>query len=120
MADRRRLVVVLVVLAVLAGASPAPAATEGTMTVGVHVTLVSRWLDPADTEGLITPFMVLYVPPYTALGEAVANYLQAIGIRSRVRTMERASFLASWREKKLRGLLIGATGAAGNAAARVE
>ena len=60
------------------------------------------------------------LPPYTALGEAVANYLQAIGIRSRVKTMERAAFLAAWREKKLKGLLIGATGAAGNAAARLE
>jgi peptide/nickel transport system substrate-binding protein len=60
------------------------------------------------------------LPPYTALGEAVASYLQAIGIKSRVRTMERAAFLASWREKKLKGLLIGATGAGGNAAARLE
>jgi peptide/nickel transport system substrate-binding protein len=60
------------------------------------------------------------LPPYTALGEAVGNYLQGIGIRSRVRTMERAAYLSAWREKKLRGLLIGATGAAGNAAARLE
>jgi peptide/nickel transport system substrate-binding protein len=60
------------------------------------------------------------LPPYTALAEAVAGYLQAIGIRTRVRTMERATFLSSWREKKLRGLVIGATGAAGNAAARLE
>jgi ABC-type transport system substrate-binding protein len=34
--------------------------------------------------------------------------------------MERAAFLATWREKKLHGLLIGATGAAGNPAARLE
>src|SRR5262245_53555310 len=60
------------------------------------------------------------LPPYTSLGEAVANYLQVIGIRARVRSMERAAFLSSWREKKLHGLLIGATGAAGNAAARLE
>jgi peptide/nickel transport system substrate-binding protein len=60
------------------------------------------------------------LPPYTSLAEAVGGYLQAIGIRSSVRTMERATFLTSWREKKLRGLLIGATGAAGNAAARLE
>jgi peptide/nickel transport system substrate-binding protein len=60
------------------------------------------------------------LPPYTSLGEAVANYLQTVGIRTRVRTMERAAFLTGWREKKLRGLLIGATGAAGNAAARLE
>jgi peptide/nickel transport system substrate-binding protein len=65
--------------------------------------------------GELTP-----LPPYTSLGEAVANYLQAIGILTRVRTMERAAFLSSWREKKLHGLLIGATGAAGNAAARLE
>jgi peptide/nickel transport system substrate-binding protein len=60
------------------------------------------------------------LPPYTSLGEAVANYLQAIGIRSRVRTLERAAFFTGWREKKLHGLLVGATGAAGNAAARLE
>ena len=60
------------------------------------------------------------LPPYTSLGEAVASQLQEIGIRTRVRTMERATFMSSWREKKLRGLVIGATGAAGNAAARLE
>src|SRR5262245_5347935 len=60
------------------------------------------------------------LPPYTSLGEAVANYLQTIGIKARVRTMERAAYLAAWREKKLHGLLIGATGAAGNAATRLE
>src|SRR5262245_10658965 len=60
------------------------------------------------------------LPPYTSLAEAVANYLQPIGIKTRVRTMERAAFISSWREKKLRNLAIGATGAAGNAAARLE
>jgi peptide/nickel transport system substrate-binding protein len=60
------------------------------------------------------------LPPYTSLGEAVGGYLQAIGIRASVRTMERATFMTSWREKKVHGLLIGATGAAGNAAARLE
>ena len=60
------------------------------------------------------------LPPYTTLGETVSGMLQAVGIRSHVRTMERATFMTTWREKKIRGLLIGATGAAGNAAARVE
>jgi peptide/nickel transport system substrate-binding protein len=41
-------------------APPAMAAPEGTMTWGVHITLASRWLDPAETEGIITPFMVMY------------------------------------------------------------
>jgi peptide/nickel transport system substrate-binding protein len=65
--------------------------------------------------GELTP-----LPPYTSLGEAVGSYLQAVGIRTTVRTMERATYMTNWREKKIRGLLIGATGAAGNAAARLE
>ena len=60
------------------------------------------------------------LPPYTSVAEAIGGYLQAIGIRTSVRTMERATFLASWREKKLHGLVFSATGAAGNAAARLE
>src|SRR5712691_6751834 len=56
-----RVVVVLsAVLPVFGAASPASAAPEGTMTWGVHITLASRWVDPAETEGIITPFMVLY------------------------------------------------------------
>ena len=51
----------LLVLLVLASLTPAFAAPpDGTMVIGVHVTLVSRWLDPGETEALITPFMVLY------------------------------------------------------------
>src|SRR5262245_43976665 len=50
-----------VALALALGAvRPAVAAPEGTMTWGVHITLASRWLDPAETEGIVTPFMVLY------------------------------------------------------------
>src|SRR5712692_4589057 len=41
-------------------AGPAAAAPEGTLTYGVHITLASRWLDPAETTGIATPFMVLY------------------------------------------------------------
>jgi peptide/nickel transport system substrate-binding protein len=60
------------------------------------------------------------LPPYTSVAEAIGGYLQVLGIRTSVRTMERATFLAAWREKKLRGLVFSATGAAGNAAARLE
>ena len=59
-------------------------------------------------------------PPYFSMGEAVASYLQAVGIRTKIRTMERAAMTAAWREKKLKNLIIGITGAAGNAATRVE
>jgi peptide/nickel transport system substrate-binding protein len=60
------------------------------------------------------------LPPYTSLGESVGSFLGAVGIRTRVRTMERATFMSTWSDKKLKGLVIGATGAAGNAAARLE
>ena len=59
-------------------------------------------------------------PPYNSMAEAVAGYLGAVGIRTRVRTMERATFLSTWGEKKLRGVVLGAQGAGGNAATRIE
>jgi peptide/nickel transport system substrate-binding protein len=60
------------------------------------------------------------LPPFTTMGEAVANNLAAVGIRTRVRTMERAAFLDAWRAKKLGGLIVNATAAQGNAASRIE
>jgi peptide/nickel transport system substrate-binding protein len=59
-------------------------------------------------------------PPFVLAGEAVVNYLNAVGIRIRMRTMERATFLTEWREKKLRGVFLAASGVAGNAATRAE
>src|SRR5215471_6124703 len=50
----------LIAILALGTVRPADANPEGTMTWGVHITLASRWLDPAETEGIITPFMVLY------------------------------------------------------------
>src|SRR5439155_19304020 len=59
-------------------------------------------------------------PPYTSMGEALASYLQAVGIKSRIRTIERATLTTAWREKKLKGVIVGITGAGGNAATRLE
>jgi peptide/nickel transport system substrate-binding protein len=36
------------------------AAPGGQLTWGIHVSLAPSWFDPAETSGLITPFMVLY------------------------------------------------------------
>jgi peptide/nickel transport system substrate-binding protein len=44
----------------LAGPAPASAAPEGQMTWAVHVSLAPTWFDPAETSGIITPFMILY------------------------------------------------------------
>jgi peptide/nickel transport system substrate-binding protein len=60
------------------------------------------------------------IPPFYVMGEAVVNYLNAVGIRVRMRTMERAAFYTAWKEKKLPGLSIVGAGASGNAATRVE
>ena len=59
-------------------------------------------------------------PPYHSLAEGVANYLQAVGLRIKVRPMERAALIAALKEKKLTGLTSGGTGILGNAATRLE
>src|SRR5207249_1616854 len=59
------------------------------------------------------------LPPFTTIGESVATYLGAIGIRTQVRRMERATFFAAWREKQLRGLIVHSATAMGNAATRL-
>jgi peptide/nickel transport system substrate-binding protein len=41
-------------------ASPSAAAPEGQMTWAVHVSLAPTWFDPAETPGVIVPFLVLY------------------------------------------------------------
>ena len=55
-----------------------------------------------------------------ATAEAVLNYLQAAGIRTRLRPLERAAFLKSYQEKKLKNLVYGLSGIGGNAATRIE
>ena len=60
------------------------------------------------------------IPPFFTTGESVVNYLNAVGIRTRMRQVERAAFYAAWREKKLRGLFVVGVGNSGNAASRVQ
>jgi peptide/nickel transport system substrate-binding protein len=65
--------------------------------------------------GDLTPF-----PPYFGVAESLVGYLQAVGIKTRMRTMERAAFLTAWREKKIKGVVMGLGAPAGNAATRIE
>lgn len=60
------------------------------------------------------------IPGFPTVAEGVVNYLNAVGIRVKMRPMERAAFYAAWREKKLRGIFLTAAGNSGNAASRVE
>ena len=54
------------------------------------------------------------------MGEAIINNLQTVGIKSRMRTMERATYMTAWRDKKLHGIIHVITAAFGNAATRLE
>ena len=44
------------------------ASPAGQLTYGIHVSMAPTWFDPAETQGIITPFMVLY-----ALHDAVVK-----------------------------------------------
>ena len=60
------------------------------------------------------------IPGFPTVAEATLNSLNAVGIRMRMRPMERATFYAAWKEKKIRGVFMTAVGNSGNAASRVE
>jgi peptide/nickel transport system substrate-binding protein len=44
------------------------ARSQGQITYAVHISLAPTWFDPAETSGIITPFMLLY-----ALHDAMAK-----------------------------------------------
>ena len=57
---------------------------------------------------------------FTPEAEAVINGLRDIGIRARLRPMERASFYKADQDKQFKHLVRVGSGAAGNAATRIE
>ena len=59
------------------------------------------------------------IPGFPTVAEATLTYLNAVGIKMKMRPMERAAFYAAWREKKLHGVFMTAVGNSGNAASRV-
>src|SRR5919206_3575964 len=52
--------ILFVVVALCLNAASALAAPEGTLTIAMHFTPVTRWLDPAEGESTITPYLLLY------------------------------------------------------------
>jgi peptide/nickel transport system substrate-binding protein len=63
----------------LAGVAPSPvraAAPAGQLTYGVHISLAPTWFDPAETTGIITPYMLLYAM-HDALVKAMPGQLLA-------------------------------------------
>ncbi len=59
------------------------------------------------------------IPPYSAAGEITANYLGAVGIRMKLRTMERAAFFSAFQGKKLKGVCFCTIAIYGNASTRM-
>ena len=57
---------------------------------------------------------------YANLAEAVLNNLQEVGIRMKLRPIERAAFNKGYAEKSYRDIIQGGSGAFGNAATRME
>jgi peptide/nickel transport system substrate-binding protein len=54
------------------------------------------------------------------MSEALIGYLQAAGIRLRLRPLERAAFFKAYQEKTLKNVIYSISGAFGNAAIRIE
>jgi peptide/nickel transport system substrate-binding protein len=56
----------------------------------------------------------------SSTAEAILTYLQAVGIKTKLRPLERAGFMKEYQEKKFRNLIYGLSGVSGNAATRLE
>src|SRR2546429_8992316 len=67
------------------------------------------------------PYTTLFrsYPPYWSAGETIVNYFGTVGIRMKLRTMERAAFQTAWVGKKLQGVCMCTLANFGNAATRI-
>src|SRR6266851_5046566 len=59
-------------------------------------------------------------PPYFSMSEAIVQYLQTVGIRLRMRPMERGAYISLIASKKAKGLCVCSTALYGNAASRIS
>jgi peptide/nickel transport system substrate-binding protein len=57
---------------------------------------------------------------YSTVAESIATYLAAVGIRTKLRPMERAAYLTQWKDKKFHAIHQAGAGGLGNAASRVQ
>ena len=90
----RRELLALAALGLTAGAPGLihAAAPQGQLTWGVHISLAPTWFDPAETSGIITPYMVLYAlhdalvkpMPGNALAPSLAESWSAAGRRAQL------------------------------------
>ena len=95
----------LLLLAVCAHAAPAPAAP---VAEAGH----PQGFDAGELSS--EPFAA------SGIGEPVVNDLKAVGIRLRLRPLERAAFLKQYGDKSLKHVILAGSGAPGTAATRLE
>ena len=60
-----------------------------------------RAIRTGSTAAICTP-----MPPYFATGEAIVDYLGAVGIRMKLRTMERAAFFSAFQGEEAQGRVL--------------
>ncbi len=60
------------------------------------------------------------LPPYFSMGETIMGYLKVVGIRLKMRPMERAAYTQALLAKKLHGVCVCGTALYGNAASRMS
>ena len=110
----RRGLLALSALGLIAGAPGVAHAggPQGQLIWGIHVSLAPTWFDPAETPGLITPFMILYamhdamVKPMP--GQPLAPCLAELVFGGRGRALLRlrtapGSKISQWRPDHCRG-----------------
>jgi hypothetical protein len=78
----RRQTLALFAAAIGLGATAAPA---GQLTWGLHISLAPTWFDPAETSGIVTPYMVLYAL-HDALVKPMPGELRSIMVTRLLRT----------------------------------
>ena len=80
---KRRDLLAMAALGAAATQSAAAATPRGELTWAIHVSLAPTWFDPAETQALITPYMMLY-----ALHDAVVKPMPG--------TLQAPSLAESW------------------------
>ncbi len=60
------------------------------------------------------------VPPYFSTAEAIGGFLGAVGIKTKLRTMERAAYFSALGSKKLKGVCFCSVAVYGNASTRMS
>jgi len=88
-APTRRDILALTALGLVAGVPRfvSSAAPEGQLTWGAHISLAPTWFDPAETSGIITPFMVLYAL-HDAMVKPMPGELLALSLAESVSAAE--------------------------------